>query len=109
MLQFKATVWQPIEVQPAYVYFMPAEGEEASDTKIVKIVSNLEEPVTLAPPESSNPALKLELKTVQPGKEFALHVTYPGPSSNVAPQGQITIGTSSTNVPIIKITTHVMP
>jgi len=109
MLQFRANVWQPIEVQPAYVYFMPAEGEETNETKVVRIVSNLEEPVTLAPPECSNPALKLELKTIQPGKEFALHVTHPGSVSNASPQAQITIGTSSTNVPIIKVTAHIMP
>jgi hypothetical protein len=109
MLTFRANVWQPIEVQPAYVYFMPAEGEETNETKIVRIVSNLEEPLTLAPPECSNPGLKLELKTVQPGKEFALHITHAGPTSNAVPQGLITIGTSSTNVPIIKVTTHIMP
>jgi hypothetical protein len=96
-------------VQPAYVYFMPAEGEETNDTKVVRIVSNLEEPLTLAPPECSNPALKLELTSIQPGKEFALNITYPGPTSNAAPQGLITIGTSSTNVPIITITKHIMP
>jgi hypothetical protein len=109
MLQFRATVWQPIDVQPAYLYFMPAEGEETNETKVVRIVSNLEEPITLAPPECANPAFKLELKTVQPGKEFSLHVTHSGTSSNASPQGLITIGTSSTNIPIIKLTTHVMP
>lgn len=109
MLQFRANVWQPIEVQPAYVYFMPAEGEETNETKVVRIVSNLEEALTLAPPECSNPALKLELKTVQPGKEFALNITHAGPISNAVPQALITIGTSSTNVPIIKVTAHIMP
>jgi hypothetical protein len=109
ILQFRANIWQPIDVQPAYVYFMPAEGEETNETKIVRIVSNLEEPLTLQPPRCDNPAFKLELKTVQPGKEFALHVSHEGPVSNAAPQGMITIGTSSTNVPMIKVNTRVMP
>lgn len=109
VLQFRANIWQPIDVQPTYVYFMPAEGEETNETKVVRIVSNLEEPLTLNPPQCDNPAFKLELKTLQPGKEFALHVSHGGSSSNAAPQGNITIGTSSTNLPTIKISTRVMP
>jgi len=108
-LMFKATVWQPIDVQPTYVYFMPAEGEETNDTKVVRIVSNLDEPLTLKTPQCDNPAFKLELKTLTEGKEFALHVTHSGPATNPGPQGLITIGTSSTNVPMVKVTTRVMP
>lgn len=109
ILQFRATVWQPIDVQPTYVYFMPAEGEETNETKIVRIVSNLDEPLTLNPPQCDNPAFKLELKTLQPGKEFALHVSHAGPVSNPAPQGIITISTSSSNAPTVKVSTRVMP
>jgi hypothetical protein len=109
MLQFRATIWQPIDVQPSYVYFMPAEGEETNETKVVRIVSNLEEPLTLKTPQCDNPAFKLELKTVQPGKEFALHVTHGGAVSNAAGQGIITIATASTNVPMVKVNARVMP
>jgi len=109
MLQFRANVWQPIDVQPSYLYFMPAEGEETNETKVVRIVSNLDEPLTLSPPQCDNPAFKLELKTLQPGKEFALHVSHAGVVSNAAPQGLITIATSSSNVPSVKVTTRVMP
>lgn len=108
-LQFRANVWQPIEVQPAYVYFMPAEGETTNETKVVRIISHLEEPLTLSPPQCANPAFKLDLKTVQPGKEFALHVSYAGPVSNAPAQGYIMIGTSSTNVPTIKVNANAMP
>jgi len=109
MLQFRANIWQPVDVQPTYVYFMPAEGEETNETKIVRIVNNLDEPLTLNTPQCDNPAFQLELKTVQPGKEFALHVSYAAAVSNAAPQGLITIGTSTTNVPAIKVNTRVMP
>lgn len=109
ILQFKAHVWQPIDVQPTYLYFMPVEGEETNDTKVVRLVSNLDEPLTLDPPKCDNPSFKLELKTVQPGKEFALHVSYAGPYTNPGPQGQITIGTSSSNAPAIKVSSRVMP
>jgi len=109
ILQFRADIWQPIDVQPSYVYFMPAEGEETNETKVVRIVSNLEQPLTLNPPQCDNPAFKLELKTVQPGKEYALHVSHGGTGSNTAAQANITIGTSSTNVPLVKINARVMP
>jgi len=109
ILQFRASVWQPIDVQPSYLYFMPAEGEETNETKVVRIVNNLDEPLTLGPATCDNPAFKLELKTLQAGKEFALHVSHSGAISNGSPQGTITINTSSTNVPSVKVTTRVMP
>jgi len=108
-LQFQATVWRPIDVQPQYVYFLPVEEELTNDTKVVRIVSNLEEPVTLEAPVSSTPVFQTELKTVRPGKEFELHVTYAGPVSNASPQGSITIKTSSTNAPSVSLTASVMP
>jgi hypothetical protein len=58
------------------------EGEETNETKVVRIINHLDGPLTLSPPQCANPAFKLELKTVQPGKEFALHVSYAGPVSN---------------------------
>jgi len=108
-LQIRATVWHLIEVQPSYVYFIPAEGEETNETKVVRIISQLEEPLTLGPPKCSNPAFKVETKTVRPGKEFELHVSYTRPVSNATSQGFIMVNTSSTNHPMIKVTAHAMP
>jgi len=108
-LQFQATVWRPIELQPQYVYFMPVEGEVTNDTKIVKIVNNLEEEVKLEAPKSASAAFTAELKTIRPGKEFELHVTYAGPVSNAPPQGNITVGTSSTNMPLLSVNAVAMP
>src|SRR5688572_23478459 len=85
-LQIQATIWRPIDVQPAQVYFTPVEGEEANDTKVVRITSNLDQPLTLEAPQSSNPALKLEVKTLEPGKAFELHVTFSGMVSDAVPQ-----------------------
>jgi hypothetical protein len=109
VLQFRANVWQPIDVQPSYLYFMPAEGEETNETKVVRIVSNLDEPLTLGQPQCDNPAFKLELKTLKAGKEFELHVSHGVVASNAAPQGLITISTTSSNAPAVRVTTRVMP
>jgi len=103
ILQFKANIWQPIDVQPSYLYFMPAEGEETNETKVVRIVSNLDEPLTLGPPQCDNPAFKLELKTLQISKEFALHMSHGGAISNANPQALITISTSSSNAPTVNL------
>jgi Protein of unknown function (DUF1573) len=109
VLQFRANVWQPIDVQPSYLYFMPAEGEETNETKVVRIISNLDEPLTLGQPQCDNPAFKLELKTLKAGKEFELHVSHGVVTSNAAPQGLITISTTSSNAPAVRVTTRVMP
>ncbi len=108
-LQFQANVWRPIEVQPQYVYFLPVEDELTNDTKVVRIVSNIEEPITLGNPFSTSAAFKTELKTVREGKEFELHVTYAGPVSNANSQATITFHTSSTNMPNLSVNVVVMP
>lgn len=107
-LHLQATVWRPIDVQPAYLYFMPVEGEATNETKMVRILSDLAEPITLEPPQCANPAFKLGLKTRQPGKEFELSVAYEPPASNAVPSGQITIKTSTTNMPLLEITAYAM-
>lgn len=107
-LYLAATVWRPIDVQPAHVYFMPVEGETTNDIKTVRIVSDISEPVTLEPPQCTNPAFKLDLKTVQPGKEFELRVSYDSLTNSAVPSGQITIKTSTTNMPVINITAYAM-
>src|SRR5437016_3299246 len=76
-LQFQATVWRPIDVQPQSVYFAQVEDELTNDTKVVRIISNLEEPLALEAPRSSNPAFQTELRTVRPEKEFELRVACP--------------------------------
>ena len=108
-LQFSANVWRPVEVQPAYVYFMPVEGEETNETKVVRIINHLDAPLTLDPPQCSNPAFKMEIKPVAAGKEFELRVHYAGSASNAAGQSVISIKTSSADLPVINVTVHAMP
>ena len=109
-LQLKATIWRPIDIQPAYLYFMGVEGETSTnDVKIAKIVSNLEQPLKLEAPQSSNARFNAELKTIKPGKEFDLQVTQVGGASNATPQGVISIKTSDTNMPVLTVTAYSMP
>lgn len=108
-LQILATIWHPIDVQPPYVNFLQIAGEETNETKVVRIINNLDEAVTLEPPVSASALFKPEVKTVRAGKEFELHVNYLGPVSNAIPQGGITIKTSTTNMPVLNVTAYAMP
>src|SRR6185436_13160508 len=108
-LQIQANIWRPIDMQPAFLHFMPTEGEETNETKTVRIVSNLEQPITLQAPESSNPVFKTELKTIQPGKQFELNITHTGPITNGLPNATINVKTSVTNMPVLSVTAYVLP
>lgn len=100
-LQVKGMVWKPIDLNPAYAILnIPADLPTAST--VVRITSNLEEPIKLETPHVNNPVYSLALKETKPGKEFELTVTAHAPITNG--QGQITIKTSSTNSPEIGLT-----
>ena len=102
MLQIKGTIWKPIDVNPQFAV-LNVTPESPLATTAVRIVNHEETPLTLSTPEGNNPAFAAELKTNQPGKEFDLVVKTVSslPAGNV--QGQFTLKTSSTNVPVIKV------
>jgi hypothetical protein len=102
MLQLKATIWKPIEVTPQFAA-LNVTSESPANATSVRIVSNEESPLSVFAPESNNGAFAAELRTNQVGKEFELIVRTvpPLPAGNV--QGQITLRTSSTNLPVINV------
>jgi hypothetical protein len=102
-LQLKADIWKPIDINPRFVA-MTVTSESPSNATTVRIVSNEETPLTLSAPESSNPAFAAELGTKEPGKEFELIVKTVPPLPSGQVQGVITLKTSSTNLPEIRIT-----
>lgn len=104
-LQLKGTVWKPIEVTPQFAVMNISSDSETGAVSTVRIVNNMEEPITLSPPESNNKTFTAELKTTQPGKEFQLLITASPPLAAGNVQGQISLKTSSTNMPVISITT----
>jgi hypothetical protein len=93
---------------------MPLEGEVAVDTKKVRIVSNVDEPLTLKAAPLANPALKAELTAIKEGKEYELSVTFDpalipsgsGSASHVG--GLLRLETSNALMPEINISTYVM-
>jgi hypothetical protein len=108
-LQIKGTIWKPIDVTPTYVYMNPFIESPSNETRIVRIVSNLEEPIDLSDLHSSNPAFEADLKTVRPGKEFEMQITALAPFSATPVSGLVSVKTSSTNMPVINVTASLMP
>ena len=103
-LQVKGTVWKPIDVNPAFaVMTIPAEAQTNITTK-VHIVNNMEELVTLSAPESNNKGFTAAVTTNTAGKDFDMIITAVPPFETPNVQAQITLKTSSTNVPTISVT-----
>jgi len=103
VLQIKGKIWKPIDVTPQ-IAMLNMTSETPSNATTVRIVNNEEALLTLSTPESSNPAFRVELTTNQAGKEFQLIVKTVAPLPVGQVQGQITLKTSSTNMPVINVT-----
>src|ERR1041384_5625607 len=72
VLQLRGTAWKAIDISPGFVMFNLSSDVQSNETKVVKIVSNLEDPVTVSAPNWSNNTFKAELKTLKDGKEVEL-------------------------------------
>jgi hypothetical protein len=103
VLQIKGTVWKPIDVQPQFVMLSVNAESQSNDTKLVHIVNNGDEPLTLSAPESNNKAFIAELVTNTPGKDYNLNISTVGPL-DAGVQGQVSIKTSSTKTPVLNVT-----
>ena len=102
ILQMKATVWKPFEVQPQFAV-LNTTADAPSKSTTVRIVNNTGEALTLSAPVSSNPSLAADLKTVQAGKEYELAVRTVPPLAAGNTGGTITLQTSSTNNPVVEV------
>src|SRR5256712_4604124 len=106
VLQIKGTVWKPIEVTPTMAVFNISSEAQTNDTKIVRIVSNLDQPLTLSDLQCTNSSFKAELKTVKEGKEFELQITAIPPFNSASVVAPVTLKTSSTNMPVINVSAY---
>ena len=107
VLQIKGTVWKPIEIAPTMAVFNVSSEDQTNETKIVRIVSNLDEPLTLSDLQCTNHSFKAELKTTRPGKEFELLITALPPFTSPSMIAPVTMKTSSTNMPLINVSAYV--
>jgi len=103
-LQVKGSVWKPIDVNPMFAMMNIAPDTQSNVTSKVHIVNNMDELITLSPPESNNTNFTATLVTNTPGKDFDVIVTAMPPFAQPNMQSQISLKTSSTNAPTISVT-----
>jgi hypothetical protein len=109
VLEIRAIVRRVFSVEPGFISFLPVDGEAGRETKIVRIMNTLEAPTTLDVMPPTSPRFATELKTVRPGHEFELHVTYDPAIAGSDLAAPIAIKTSDSGQPMLNLTTLVMP
>ena len=102
LLEIKGTVWRPVEITPQNAV-LNLSAESPSNSTFVRIISHMEEPLTLSNLRVSSSAFAVELQTNSPGKEYQLHIRTAPPWPTNNQQGQITLNSSATNSPLISI------
>jgi hypothetical protein len=102
-LQIKGVVWRPIEVTPEAAAFTGVLDTLSNAVTTIRIVNKEEQPLTLSAPESNYRCVAVELTTNTPGKEYQLTVRLVPPLGLGNVFGNITIKTSSTNMPTLTI------
>ena len=108
LLQIKGTVWKPIDITPTMAVFNVSSEIQTNETKVVRIVNNQDEPLTLSDLQCTNKSFQAELKTVKEGKEFELHITAIPPFAGPSVFAPISLKTSSAKMSNINVTAYVV-
>lgn len=103
LLHITGTVWLPVECIPAVAGFGVLGSRTAHTNQLVRIVSNLPEPIALDAPVSSSPCFRARLQTAAPGREFLLEVATVPPLSNGVNSAVISLKTSSAQLPVLTV------
>lgn len=103
VLQLRATVWRPIEVNPPSAFFNVSSEAATDEVRVIRIVNHTEAPLVLSDLECTNKAFRAELATVKPDKEFEVRVSVNPPFTSTYVQGSISLKTTSTNLPVVNI------
>lgn len=106
ILHISGDVWRPIDVSPSMAMFQVEEDSPTNQTRVVKISSNLDEPVQLSEPVYPTNFFRAELKEVKAGKEFELSITVLPPLTGSTASASISMKTSSTNAPLVSVTAY---
>jgi Protein of unknown function (DUF1573) len=108
VLYVQAKIYKPIDAIPPIAFFNFGPDSQTNQTRVIRLISNLEEPVILSQPVWTNSSFRAELKTVKPGKEYELSVTVIpplGPGTWLAP---MTMKTDSSKMPVVNVSAYAM-
>jgi len=75
-LMLTGTGWKPFEITPQFAGFVASSDVETNETRVLRITNNMDEALTLSNPVCTNDAFQCALKTITPGREFELDVTF---------------------------------
>lgn len=103
-----ADVWVPIEVSPTSVMIQYLSGSRAKELRTVKIRNRQKEPLSLSAPASSHQAFAATIVAVQEGFEFDLRIETAGPVAPGVNSGEISMQTSSKEMPRIKVAVYMV-
>src|SRR5438552_6589431 len=106
--QLKRMVWKPIVTAPTMGMVSVSTEGQSSETKVVRIVSDLEEPIELSDLQCTNRAFRAELKTVKEGREFELAITAVPPFVSSRILAPVTLKTSSAKMPVVTVSAYVI-
>jgi hypothetical protein len=106
LLVLSGTVWRPVDLVPAMAMFQFDNDNQTNQTKVVKITSNLDEPLTITEVTNSNKSFTTEIKPIKEGKEYELRITAVPPFTQPTTFSQISIKTSATQAQALTVTAY---
>jgi hypothetical protein len=102
-LQLKGIVWHPIEVSPPSATFSGVLDNPTNMSRTIWITNREDKPLVLSEPKSNQRMVAAEVITNEPGKSYELTVRLVPPLGGGNVFGEITIPSSSTNMPVITV------
>ena len=108
LLQLSGTVWKPIDVMPQLAMFNVSSEMLSNETRVVRITNNEQTPLLLSDLDTGNAAFQAELKTLEEGKVYEVRVTAVPPFTNNTVISTVTVKTSSSEVPVLRITAYAL-
>jgi len=108
ILQLAGIVWKPINATPLMTVFNVSSEVQTNETKLVRIVSDLEDPVELSDLQCTNRTFRAELKTVKEGREFELAITAVPPFTSSPVVAPIRLKTSSAKMPTLTVSAYLL-
>jgi hypothetical protein len=106
VMQVKAEIWVPVEVSPKTVMFQYDSESTEGETKIVRLLSHLDQPLQFSEVRSSHPSFALNLETVNPGREFTLQIRTVPPIGTGMITAPLLLQPADTNLAPIRITAY---
>jgi hypothetical protein len=103
VLRLQGIVWHPITVSPAGATFSGVLENPTNMYRTIRITNQEDYPLILREPKSNQRAVAADIITNELGKSYELTVRLVPPLGGGHVFGEITIPTSSTNMPVIAV------